>query len=67
MAKYFITEIGAKANKNISDQDFDKWINRVVKYIKVYIDQDFDEEKFDEWLHGDGEEPFIFGKNRFYW
>ena len=67
MTKYFISAIGTKANKNVQDYDFDKWIDRTVKYIKIYIDKEFDEKKFGEWLMGDGEEPFIFGKNRFYW
>ena len=66
MTKYSIKEIGEKANRNYSTVDFEKWLERLIKYLKK-SDKSFDEEKFSDWLDSDTEKPFISGKNRYYW
>jgi len=67
MTKYSIYEVGEKANKNRDSLDFEKWLERTLKYITEKIDPAFSREKFAEWLEEDDEKPFISGKNRYYW
>lgn len=66
MSRFYIAEIDKKVNKGKLIQ-LDKAMKNVTKYIIKYIDDSFCSKSFEEWLEGEGELPFKWGKNTYYW
>lgn len=62
-----ITDVGKLACGDSNAMSFDSWVNKVEKYIIKNYDNTFPIDKFKEWYDSDSDEPFKWGKYKYYW